>query len=164
MCARRALVPSSSLPRRRRRATVLRAKNSVALRAPPRSAFGGSLPPSIHPPPPPVGGRQEGRKAVCCLCGCVCPLAISSRRTPNQPSLRLRRGETQGNLIIKIELILIPILGRIATPTREILANFLFYCLLLSTSAETILKKCESCIAIHFALVSRYMILSFGTL
>ena len=33
----------------------------------------------------------------------------------------------------------------------------------LATSAETILKKCESCIAIHFAAVTRYMILSFGT-
>ena len=30
-------------------------------------------------------------------------------------------------------------------------------------SAETTHEKCESCIAMHFALVNRYMILSFGT-
>ena len=30
-------------------------------------------------------------------------------------------------------------------------------------SAETTHKNCESCIAIHFAVVNRYMILSFGT-
>ena len=31
------------------------------------------------------------------------------------------------------------------------------------SSVETIHEKCESCIAIHFAVMNRYMILSFGT-
>ena len=41
---------------------------------------------------------------------------------------------------------------------KEILSDLMIW-----SSAETTHKKCESCIAIHFALVNRYMILSFGT-